>query len=175
MLAQQHQAQSAQGVPAIKSGRSGAHAVEFVLVSMVFFLLLIGIIEMSRVLMVCHLLNEAARRGARTGVIEGTSDTDVKTAVDDYLTDSGVSGQNTTVLVNDAVANASTANSNDEVTVQVTVAVSDITWIPGKSVFATVLHPAISPPPPTGTTSASSDGTSSKNSRATVPWPAMTR
>ena len=45
--------------------------------------------------------------------------------------------------------------------------------MPGKSVRATVPHPAIRPPPPTGATSASSDGTSCSNSRAAVPCPAM--
>src|SRR5213083_987737 len=46
-------------------------------------------------------------------------------------------------------------------------------WIPGKSVRATMEQPAMSPPPPTGASSASSDGTSWKSSSAAVPWPAM--
>ena len=44
----------------------------------------------------------------------------------------------------------------------------------GRSAFATVEQPAISPPPPTGVTSRSSSGTSSSSSSAVVPWPAIT-
>ena len=45
---------------------------------------------------------------------------------------------------------------------------------PGRSAFAAVAQPAISPPPLTGTRSRSSSGASSSSSSATVPWPAMT-
>src|SRR5947209_3941159 len=86
--------------------RSAAHTVEFAVVSVVFFITIFCIIEMCRVLMVCHLLNEAARRGCRAIIVEGTSNTTAQTAVDNYLSASGVSGYTTTVQVNDAVANA---------------------------------------------------------------------
>src|SRR5579875_2857290 len=48
------------------------------------------------------------------------------------------------------------------------------TRIPGRSAFAAVEQPAISPPPPIGTTSRSRSGTSRRSSSATVPWPAIT-
>src|SRR5690554_2407500 len=44
----------------------------------------------------------------------------------------------------------------------------------GNRPFPTVALPAIRPPPPIGTRSSSSSPTSSKSSRAAVPWPAMT-
>jgi len=119
----------------IVAGRPAAHTVEFAIVSLVFFVVILGIVEMCRVLMVCHLLEEAARRGCRTVVIEGTSNTDAQTAIDNYLPTSGVNGYTMTVLVNDVVANASTANSDDEVTVKVSVPISSVTWIPGNTYF----------------------------------------
>ena len=45
----------------------------------------------------------------------------------------------------------------------------------GSSAFAAVAQPAISPPPPTQTSSTSSGPASSISSSATVPWPAITR
>lgn len=102
---------------------------------MVFFLIVLGLIEMCRVLMVCHMLHEASRRGCRAAVIEGTSNTDAQTAIDNYLHGNYVNGYSMTVLVNDAVANANTANADDEVTVQISVPISSITWIPGQTYF----------------------------------------
>jgi Flp pilus assembly protein TadG len=102
---------------------------------MVFFLIVLGLIEMCRVLMVCHMLHEASRRGCRAVVVEGTANTDAQTAIDNYLQVNYVNGYSTTVLVNDAVANANTANADDEVTVQISVPISSITWIPGQTYF----------------------------------------
>ena len=45
--------------------------------------------------------------------------------------------------------------------------------IAGLSALAAVATPAISPPPPIGTTSTSSSGTSASISSPIVPWPAM--
>ena len=46
--------------------------------------------------------------------------------------------------------------------------------IPGRSSLAAAATPEIRPPPPTGTTIVAASGTSSRISRAIVPWPAMT-
>ena len=47
------------------------------------------------------------------------------------------------------------------------------TSIEGAFALAAVATPAISPPPPIGTTSTSRSGTSASISRPIVPWPAM--
>jgi Flp pilus assembly protein TadG len=106
-----------------------------VVVALVFFTMVFCIIEMDRALMVCHLLSEASRRGARAAAIEGTSNTDVNSAVDNYLPTAGVTGYTTTVLVNDAVANANTANATDEITVKVSVPASSTSWNPAVTFF----------------------------------------
>ena len=46
--------------------------------------------------------------------------------------------------------------------------------MPGRLPLAATAIPEINPPPPTGTTIASTSGTASKISSAMVPWPAMT-
>ncbi len=45
--------------------------------------------------------------------------------------------------------------------------------ISGRSALTAVATPLISPPPPIGTTSTSTSGTSAMISRPIVPWPAM--
>jgi Flp pilus assembly protein TadG len=52
----------------------GAAAVEFALVAIVFFMLLIGIVEMGRVLFTWNAAAEATRYGARVAVVCGLND-----------------------------------------------------------------------------------------------------
>lgn len=113
--------------------RRGVHLVEFAFVAPVLFALIIGIIELGRGLMVQQLLTEAARRGARSGVIEGTSSAKIKSAVTDYLGTVGVNGSNAGISVNDApvdTVEAQNMPAYTEITVLVSVPVSSCTWVP---------------------------------------------
>lgn len=116
-------------VPAPK--RSGATTVEFAVLAPILFALILGIIEIGRGLMVVHLLTNAARQGCRTGVIEGTTTAQITQVVQSTLQSQGISSDTVTVQVNDGSADASTAQAGDEITVQVSVPVSKITWLPG--------------------------------------------
>jgi Flp pilus assembly protein TadG len=111
--------------------RRAATSVEFAIVSGAFFLFLFGLIEVSRGLMVTHLLTNAAREGCRVGVVEGKSTSDITTTVVNRLNQQGVSSEGVTVQVNDNTADASTAKMGDEITVKVTVPVASVTWVPG--------------------------------------------
>lgn len=55
----------------LREYQRGAAAVEFALVAIVFFMLLIGIVEMGRVLFTWNAAAEAARYGARVAVVCG--------------------------------------------------------------------------------------------------------
>ncbi len=112
--------------------RRAASAVEFALVSLVLFPMVLGIIEIGRGLMVIHMLSCAAQRGCRCAIIEGHSDSDVKPVVENTAAAGGVtlSDSNVTIEVNNATANCNTANANDEITVIVSVPVSQVTWVP---------------------------------------------
>src|SRR3954447_1404449 len=80
--------------------RRGVAAVEFAVVASLLFLLLLGIIEIGRAMMVLEMLNNAARNGARMGTLQGSSNTDVTSAVTNALANAGFSGTNTAVAVN---------------------------------------------------------------------------
>jgi Flp pilus assembly protein TadG len=104
--------------------------MEFAVVAPVYILILFGIIEISRGLMVKHLLTNAARVGCRTGILAGKSTSDINTSVQSALNGMGISGHSATVQVNRAPAEASTAKTNDVITVQVSVPLSSVTWFP---------------------------------------------
>jgi Flp pilus assembly protein TadG len=110
--------------------RRGATAVEFAIVAPVAFMLILGLIEFGRGLMVQHLLNNAARQGARVATIEGKATSDVTTAVTNALQGQPTNGITTTVMVAGTVADANTANAGDEIIVSVSLPVSTFTWIP---------------------------------------------
>lgn len=119
--------------PRIRSRRSriGTTAVQFAIVFPVFFVFVLGFIEFGRANMVLSLLNNAARNGARVAVLSGRNNTDIDSTIATSLSGMGVRNYTTTVTVNNTVANASTAASNDEITVTISVPVSNISWIPG--------------------------------------------
>jgi Flp pilus assembly protein TadG len=119
-------------LPANRS-RSGATSVEFAIVAPVFFLMIFGLVEVCRGLMVVHLLSNAARLGVRAGVIEGQSTADIQATVGSALAAVGIDPGPVTVRVNDGATDASAANPGDEITVLVTVPVSKVTWFPGGS------------------------------------------
>jgi Flp pilus assembly protein TadG len=113
--------------------RRGASLVEFAFVAPVFFTLILGIIELGRGCMVQELLTEAARRGCRAGVIEGTSSAQITTAVNNYLSGLGISGDSVGISVNDAPVNTvDTQNmpAYTEITVVVSIPASSCTWLP---------------------------------------------
>jgi Flp pilus assembly protein TadG len=109
--------------------RPGAATVEMAFIAPVVFLLILGIVEIGRGIMVVHLLNNAAELGCRTGIVEGTSTANIQSTVTSELKSAGISGETVTVKVNDASADASTAGAGDEITVVVTVPTSSISWV----------------------------------------------
>ncbi len=104
--------------------------MEFAIVAPIFFLFVLGFIELGRGYMVQHLMTNAARQGCRVAVIEGKSSTDVSNAVYTVLNGEGISGDTVTVQVNDAAANPSSANPGDEISVTVSIPVSSVSWVP---------------------------------------------
>ena len=103
--------------------RRGAAVVEFALVAPLFFTLVFGTVEYGRYVMVQQMLTNASREGARVRVLTASTDTDATTAVSNYLTGAGITGQTTTVT---KLTSAST-----DVPYQVTVSIpfNKVSWV----------------------------------------------
>jgi Flp pilus assembly protein TadG len=100
--------------------------VEFAVVAPVFFLLVFAMIEFGRMVMVQQILTNAAREGARVGVLDGSTESKVDTAVNNYLTAAGISNSTITVSPNPP----SSATSSGAVTVTVSVPFNSVSWLP---------------------------------------------
>jgi Flp pilus assembly protein TadG len=113
--------------------RPGAAAVEFAIAAPVFFLIVLGMVEIGRACMVNEILTEAARQGCRVGVLEGTSSDTIRQTATSYLTGAGINGETAGVVINDAAADsveAANMPAYTEITVIVTVPASSVTWVP---------------------------------------------
>ena len=106
--------------------RRAAAAVEFAVVAPVFLLLVFGMIEYGRMVMVYQVITNASREGARAAVLDGATTSSVTTAVNNYLTAGAVSGATVTVSPNPP----SGAQNGDPVTVTVSIPFSQVSWLP---------------------------------------------
>jgi Flp pilus assembly protein TadG len=130
------------GPPADKLGhvprtrrRSGAAAVEFALLAPLVAVIVVGMIETSRGLMVKGILSDAARKGCRTGIQPATTNAAITADVNDILTNNQINSADATItiLVNGAQVDASTAQQNDQISVKVSIPADKISW--GVSLF----------------------------------------
>lgn len=112
----------------------GAAAVEFAVVAPVFVLLIFGMIEYGRMVMVQQMLTNASREGARRAVLEGSTEADVRAVVTEYLTPANipVTDSDITILVGDppSAAALSTANFGDPIHVKVGINFGQVSWLP---------------------------------------------
>ena len=106
--------------------RRGAAVVEFAVVAPVFFLLVFGMIEFGRMVMVQQIITNASREGARIGVLDGATTSGVTSTVTDYLTGSGIDGASVTVVPDPP----DQAGWGEPVTVTVDVPFSQVSWLP---------------------------------------------
>ena len=100
--------------------------MEFALVAPVFFLMIFGMIEVGRMVMVQQVITNGSREGARIAVLDGTTGAEVISAVNSYLQGARLSGAN--VSVNPA--EPSTAGYGAPVTVTVTIPFGQVSWLP---------------------------------------------
>lgn len=123
----------------VRLSRWGASAVEFAFIAPVFFLLVIGLLEFGRLVMVQQAVSNAAREGCRKAVLATTqSSADAETEVRNYLAGTIRDYSNPSVVkVTISPSNLSsstqysTMTSGTEITVTVSVDFSKVTWVPG--------------------------------------------
>lgn len=109
----------------IRKRRRGAAAVEFAVVLPVFVILVFGMIEYGRMVMVQQVITNASREGARKAVLDGATTSSVQTAVTSYLTSAKVNGGSAAVS-----PDPTTAASGDPITVTVNIPFSAVSWLP---------------------------------------------
>jgi len=107
------------------SSRRGAAVVEFAIVAPLFLLLVFGIIEFGRMVMVQQVITNAAREGARQGIVPGSSSSQVNNTVSTYLNGTSIGGATTTVSPDPAAA-----TYGQGITVTVSVPFTSVSWLP---------------------------------------------
>jgi len=106
--------------------RRGAAVVEFAVVAPVFFLLVFGMIEYGRMVMVQQIMTNASREGARLAVLDGVATGDVVSSVDGYLAGAGITGASVSVTTNAPVA----PDFAESMTVTVGIPFNQVSWLP---------------------------------------------
>lgn len=106
--------------------RRGAAAVEFAVVAPVFFLLILGMIEFGRMLMVQQLITLASREGARAAVLEGGSAANVTRQVRSDLAGSQITAASLQVRIE---PDPGTASAGTPIRVTVTIDCADVSWL----------------------------------------------
>lgn len=106
--------------------RRGASAVEFALVAPIFFLVVLGIIEFGRLAMVQQIITNAAREGARIGVLDKSTTAKVRSKVDDYLNSAKIKGASVQVSPDPP----SSAGYGESISVQVSIDFGDVSLLP---------------------------------------------
>jgi Flp pilus assembly protein TadG len=108
--------------------RFGAAAVEFAIVAPLFFLLVFGMVEFGRMVMIQQVITNASREGARKAVLDGASSSSVKSAVVTYMANGGVTIATSNVTIDPS--DPTTAAAGSPVTVTVSVPFSQVSWLP---------------------------------------------
>jgi len=121
--------------------RRGASVVEMAVVLPVFMMIVMGIIEFGRGMMVGQLVTNSARHGARLAAVDGSTNTEVENAVEQFLIDSvGVSPGDAVITVEvepgtgnpDPLDNLAVALPKDLVTVIVDVPYDKVGYVAGQ-------------------------------------------
>lgn len=129
-----------------RESRRGAAVVETAVVLPVFILVVLGMIEVGRAIMVAQLVENAAREAARSAIISGSTNQSVTDVATSSLQNSAnVSAGSVGVTINVAGisgGSVATAQPRDLITVTVSVPYSSVSWLPpnymaGKSLTAT--------------------------------------
>jgi Flp pilus assembly protein TadG len=114
-----------------RNDRRGTSAVEFAFIAPLFFMLVIGMIEFGRAMMVQQILTNAARQGARIATLDSTNGSSnpaptsiVTSEVNDVLAAANISGATTTI------SPALPATAGTDISVTVTVPYMSVTWVP---------------------------------------------
>ena len=109
-----------------RRNRRGAAAVEFAIIAPLFFLIIFGMIEFGRMVMVQQIITNGAREGARMAILDGATTAEVDATVATYLQNTSITGANVTINPDPP----SSAGYGEPVTVTVSVSFDQVSWLP---------------------------------------------
>jgi Flp pilus assembly protein TadG len=109
--------------------RRGAAIVEFAVVAPVLFLLIFGMIEYGRMVMVQQVLTNASREAARQAVLDGATYSAVNSFVSSYLTSAAIPAAAVQPITM-SPSDPSTAAYGAPITVTVSVNFNQVSWLP---------------------------------------------
>lgn len=112
----------------VRRTRLGASTLELALILPVFLTMIVGIIEFGRGFMVQQVVTNAAREGARHGILPGATNAAVAAKARDFMAAGSVDPTKVEVTV--TPADLQSAKSGAEVRVHVQVPYADVTWMP---------------------------------------------
>ena len=124
--------------------RTGAATVEFAIVAPIVFLVVLGLVQFASLLMCQNMLTVAAREGARLASMSSTISKDlVVSEMEERLSHAGIDPNQVTINVNPT--NLGSLNTGDEVSISVSVPLSEMGWIwaiapPNANLTAEITH-----------------------------------
>ena len=113
-----------------RKDRRGTAAVEFAIVAPLFFLLIFGMIEFGRMVMVQQIITNASREGARVAILDSVVENspDVIGRVERYLEAAQIDPASATITVD--LPDPSSAGHGEPVTVTVVIPFDQVSWLP---------------------------------------------
>ena len=106
--------------------RRGATTVELAVVALPLFIVFFGIVEIGRAMMCVQALEEAARVGCRTAIVDGASASQVHDEVDQLMAIAGITAYTTKI----SPSNFSDLDQWEPVEVEVKSKLKDHSWMP---------------------------------------------
>ena len=129
-----------------KNNRTAAVALETALMMPIFLLMLIGILEFGRAVMIHQVITNATREAARHAIIKGANEKFVLNTVHEYLDSAAISQGGRVVQIRNSSGQPSAItdiDSHEEVTVFVSIPFADNSfgmtqWFVGKNITTQV-------------------------------------
>ena len=119
------------------AGRRGAAATEMAMVLPVFIMLILGMFELGRALMIKQSLTYAAQEGCRVAILDGSTLASVRTKATDSLQPMGIAATSVTVTTNPT--EPSSGGYNTPVAVTVSVPYASVSLVPSSFIPSTAV------------------------------------
>lgn len=127
----------------VRAARRGVLCAELAILLPFFLLILIGVLELGRAVMVRQELVNAAREGARRAIVPGAINAVVTGTVENYLDSTSLRDAATTVEIlgsDGSAAEVAALPRHAPIRVRVTVPFQDVQWGVGGFVIGADLH-----------------------------------